>query len=148
MAGYPQFDLDHQLCFALYKASRAMTRVYTPLLEGAGLTYPQYLTMLALWQDPDRPRSVGDLGERLHLDSGTLTPLLKRLASMGYVTRSRDADDERRVLVTLTAGGLALRDRLAAVPESILSCLGMDLSDATALRERLSALTASLEAST
>jgi DNA-binding MarR family transcriptional regulator len=147
MAGYPQFDLDHQLCFALYKASRAMTRVYTPLLEGTGLTYPQYLTMLALWQDPDRPRSVGELGERLHLDSGTLTPLLKRLVSMGYVTRSRDAADERRVLVTLTAEGLALRGRLAAVPASIMSCLGMDLPDAMELRERLATLTASLEAS-
>jgi MarR family transcriptional regulator, organic hydroperoxide resistance regulator len=147
MAGYPQFDLDQQLCFALYRASRAMTRVYTPLLEDAGLTYPQYLTMLALWQDPHRPRSVGELGERLHLDSGTLTPLLKRLASMGYVTRSRDADDERRVLVALTSNGLALRGRLAAVPGSILSCLGMDFPDAIALRDRLTALTASLERS-
>jgi DNA-binding MarR family transcriptional regulator len=147
MAGYPQFDLDHQLCFALYKASRAMTRAYTPMLEDTGLTYPQYLTMLALWQEPGRARSVGELGERLHLDSGTLTPLLKRLVTMGYVTRSRDADDERRVLVSVTADGLALRDRLAAVPESILSCLGMDLPDAIALRQQLTVLTASLEAS-
>jgi DNA-binding MarR family transcriptional regulator len=147
MAGYPQLNLDHQLCFALYKASRAMTRAYAPLLERAGLTYPQYLTMLALWQDTHQPRSVGELGERLHLDSGTLTPLLKRLVSMGYVTRSRDAGDERRVLVTLTAEGLALRDQLAAVPGSILSCLGMDLPDTITLRERLNALTESLEAS-
>ena len=72
--------------------------------------------MLVLWEDPDRPRSIGELGERLHLDSGTLTPLLKRLASMGYVTRSRDAEDERRVLVTLTAEGLALRDRAGRGP--------------------------------
>ena len=105
MAGYPQLDLDRQLCFALYTASRAVVRIYAPLLEDAGLTYPQYVTMLVLWEDPDRPRSIGELGERLHLDSGTLTPLLKRLASMGYVTRSRDAEDERRVLVTLTADG-------------------------------------------
>jgi MarR family transcriptional regulator, organic hydroperoxide resistance regulator len=146
MAGYPQLELDRQLCFALYTASRAVVRAYAPLLEDAGLTYPQYVTMLVLWEDPDQPRSIGELGERLHLDSGTLTPLLKRLASMGYLTRSRDAEDERRVLVTLTAEGLALRDRLAAVPESFLACLGMDVADASALRDQLTALAASLEA--
>jgi MarR family transcriptional regulator, organic hydroperoxide resistance regulator len=146
MDGYPQFELDRQLCFALYTASRAVVRAYAPLLDEAGLTYPQYVTMLVLWEDPDQPRSVGELGERLHLDSGTLTPLLKRLAGMGYVTRSRDAEDERRVLVTLTADGLALRDRLAAVPESFLACLGTDPSVAGALRDQLAALTASLEA--
>jgi DNA-binding MarR family transcriptional regulator len=146
MTGYPQLELDRQLCFALYAASRAMVRAYAPLLEDVGLTYPQYVTMLALWQEPHQPRSVGELGERLHLDSGTLTPLLKRLALLGYVTRSRDADDERRVLVTLTAAGLALRERLATVPESFLGCSGMDLPEATALRDRLTELTASLEA--
>jgi DNA-binding MarR family transcriptional regulator len=146
MAGYPQLELDRQLCFALYTASRAVVRTYAPLLEDAGLTYPQYVTMLVLWEDPDRPRSIGELGERLHLDSGTLTPLLKRLAAMGYVTRSRDAEDERRVLVTLTADGLALRDRVAAVPESLLACLGMDVAGASALRDQLTALAASLEA--
>jgi len=146
MAGYPQLELDRQLCFALYTASRAVVRAYAPLLEDAGLTYPQYVTMLVLWEDQDRPRSIGELGERLQLDSGTLTPLLKRLASMGYLTRSRDAEDERRVLVTLTAEGLALRDRLAAVPESFLACLGMDVADASALRDQLTELAASLEA--
>jgi MarR family transcriptional regulator, organic hydroperoxide resistance regulator len=146
MAGYPQFELDRQLCFALYTASRAVVRAYAPLLEEAGLTYPQYVTLLVLWEDPARPRSIGELGERLQLDSGTLTPLLKRLASMGFLTRSRDAEDERRVLVTLTAEGLALRDRLAAVPESFLACLGMDVADASALRDQLTELAASLEA--
>ena len=146
MAGYPQLELDRQLCFALYTASRAVVRAYAPLLEDAGLTYPQYVTMLVLWEDPGQPRSIGELGERLQLDSGTLTPLLKRLASMGYLTRSRDAEDERRVLVTLTAEGLALRDRLAAVPESFLACLGMDVADASALRDQLTELAASLEA--
>ena len=146
MSGYPQLELDRQLCFALYTASRAVVRAYAPLLEDAGLTYPQYVTLLVLWEDPDRPRSIGELGERLHLDSGTLTPLLKRLASVGYVTRSRDAEDERRVLVTLTADGLALRDRVAAVPESFLACLGMDVAGASALRDQLTALAASLEA--
>jgi DNA-binding MarR family transcriptional regulator len=145
MASYPQLELDRQLCFALYTASRAVVRTYAPLLDDAGLTYPQYVTMLVLWQDPDRPRSIGELGERLHLDSGTLTPLLKRLTAAGYVARTRDTEDERRVLVTLTAEGLALRDRLAAVPGSFLSCLGMDAPEATALRDQLVALTASLE---
>jgi DNA-binding MarR family transcriptional regulator len=130
----------------LYTASRAVVRAYAPLLEDAGLTYPQYVTMLVLWEDPGQPRSIGELGDRLHLDSGTLTPLLKRLAAMGYVTRSRDAEDERRVLVTVTADGLALRDRLAAVPGSFLACLGMDVADASALRDQLTALTAFLEA--
>ena len=145
MAGYPQLELDRQLCFALYTASRAVVRTYAPLLEDAGLTYPQYVTMLVLWEDQDRPRSIGELGERLHLDSGTLTPLLKRLASMGYLTRSRDVEDERRVLVRLTAEGLALRDRVAAVPESFLACLGMDVAGASALRDQLTELAASLE---
>ena len=146
MSGYPQLELDRQLCFALYTASRAVVRTYAPLLEDAGLTYPQYITMLVLWEAPEQPRSVGELGERLHLDSGTLTPLLKRLTALGYVTRSRDAEDERRVLVTVTVEGLALRDRLAAVPASFLSCLNVDVAEASALRDQLVALTASLEA--
>src|ERR1700721_1944863 len=116
MDGYPQLEPDNPLRFALYSASRAVVRAYAPLLDEAGLTYPQYVTMLVLWEDPDRPRSVGELGERLQLDSGTLTPLLKRLSAMGYVTRSRDAEDERRVLVTVTADGLAPRDRPGAIP--------------------------------
>jgi MarR family transcriptional regulator, organic hydroperoxide resistance regulator len=145
VAAYPQLELDQQLCFALYTASRAVVRAYAPLLEDSGLTYPQYVTMLVLWEEPGRPRSVGELGGRLHLDSGTLTPLLKRLAAMGYVTRSRDAEDERRVLVTVTAEGAALRDRLAGVPESLLACLGMDVGRAGALRDELAALTAALE---
>jgi DNA-binding MarR family transcriptional regulator len=148
MSGYPQFELDRQLCFALYTASRAIVRAYAPLLDDAGLTYPQYVTMMALWEDPDRPRSVGELGERLHLDSGTLTPLLKRLAAMGYVTRSRDTEDERRVLVRVTAEGLALREHLAAVPESLLACLGMDPAEAGTLRDRLAELTAALDSRT
>src|SRR5258708_33854967 len=105
MAGYPQLELDRQLCFALYTASRAVVRTYAPLLEDAGLTYPQYVTMLVLWEDPDRPRSIGELGERLHLDTAPLTPLLKRLASIGSWSRSRDAEDERRAPLALTRRG-------------------------------------------
>jgi DNA-binding MarR family transcriptional regulator len=145
MGDYPQFELDRQLCFALYTASRAVVRAYAPLLDDVGLTYPQYVTMMVLWEDPGRPRSVGELGERLHLDSGTLTPLLKRLSAMGYVTRSRDTEDERRVLVTVTAEGLALRERLAAVPRSLQACLGIDPADAGTLREQLTALTAAVD---
>jgi MarR family transcriptional regulator, organic hydroperoxide resistance regulator len=148
MTGYPQLQLDRQLCFALYTASRAIVRAYGPLLEDAGLTYPQYVTMLVLWEDAQRPRTVGELGERLHLDSGTLTPLLKRLAGMGYVTRSRDAEDERRVLVSLTAEGLSLRDRLASVPQALLEhCRGFDLAETDSLRDQLVALTTALESS-
>src|SRR4051812_17354903 len=99
--------LDKQLCFALYSASLAMTKVYKPLLAPLGLTYPQYLVMLALWEDD--AQSVSALGDRLALDSGTLTPLLKRLEAQGRLSRDRDADDERRVIVRLTLGGRQLK---------------------------------------
>ena len=105
----PWLALDHQLCFALYSASLAMTRLYKPVLEPLGLTYPQYLAMLVLWEGDGIP--VGQLGERLHLDTGTLTPLLKRLESAGWVQRLRDANDERRVLLQLTPEGRALQRR-------------------------------------
>src|SRR6476646_8645176 len=97
MKRYDQLALDRQLCFALYAASRAVTRAYGPLLEAAGLTYPQYVTMLALWDGDGAALTVGELGQCLHLDTGTLTPLLKRLEGLGYVRRTRDAADERRV---------------------------------------------------
>jgi DNA-binding MarR family transcriptional regulator len=121
-------------------------RAYGPLLDDAGITYPQYVTLLALWDDPDRPQTVGELGTRLHLDSGTLTPLLKRLEHLGLVTRRRDPDDERRVLVALTAAGLALRDRLADVPGRLFARLGLDGDELAALRDRLVSLTETLEA--
>ena len=138
--------LDQQLCFALYAASRAVVRTYAPLLAPEGLTYPQYLTMLVLWENPDLPVSVGELGRRLHLDSGTLTPLLKRLESMGIVHRRRDTSDERRVLVALTEGGLALRGRLAWVPRHLARSVGMELADVCRLRDQLTDLIGILEA--
>ena len=104
MGRHPQLELDIQLCFPLAAASRAVTHAYGPLLEPFGLTYPQYLTLLALWSGPER-QTVGDLGRRLRLDSGTLTPLLKRLENAGLIERERDPDDERRVIVTLTPAG-------------------------------------------
>jgi DNA-binding MarR family transcriptional regulator len=115
--------LDQQLCFALYTASGLMTKLYRPLLDPLGLTYPQYLAMLALWQCA--PSTVGDLGEALGLDSATLTPLLKRMEANGLVTRRRDPADERRVLVEPTAEGQALRARMKDVSAG-LAC-GMPL---------------------
>ena len=112
-------DLDRQLCFSLYRASRAVTRAYRPLLEELGLTYPQYLVMLVLWQE-DGPVGVNDIGARLGLDSGTLTPLLRRLDHAGLVTRARSADDERQVVVSLTETGRALEKRATCVPMSLL----------------------------
>src|ERR1700760_241570 len=106
--------LDHQICFALYAASRAFTRAYAPLLEPLGLTYPQYLVMVALWERDGRP--VHELGTCLALDSGPLTPLLKRREQSGFVERQRDRDDERVVKIYLTAGGRVLRAKAKKVP--------------------------------
>ncbi|WP_028660096.1 MarR family winged helix-turn-helix transcriptional regulator [Nocardioides insulae] len=145
MPRHPQHELDLQLCFPLYAASRALTRAYGPLLAEAGLTYPQYLTMLALWSS-DAPPTVGQLGAKLRLDSGTLTPLLKRLEAMGLLTRLRDATDERRVVVTLTEAGDALQDDLADVPAGVVELLGVDLAQAQALRGLLDDIIEHLDA--
>lgn len=111
---HPQLELDRQLCFSLYRASRAVTRAYRPLLDELGLTYPQYLVMLVLWQR-DEPAGVGEIGEQLGLDSGTLTPLLRRLEQGGLVIRARGKDERRRE-VSLTEAGRELRERAATVP--------------------------------
>jgi len=145
---YEQLELDRQVCFALYAASRAVVRAYGPLLADVGLTYPQYVTMLALWDSPDEALPVGELGARLHLDSGTLTPLLKRLEASGLVRRERDAHDERRVLVALTDEGLALRDEVSSVPIELIRTAGLDLDGVRELRDRLTALTERLESAT
>jgi DNA-binding MarR family transcriptional regulator len=135
---------EDQLCFALYTASRLVIRSYGPLLAELGLTYPQYLTMLALW-DADEPKTVGELGGRLHLDSGTLTPLLKRLEGAGLVTRSRDGADERRVHIGLTPAGAALRGAACDIPARMLQHYGGDPSQAVGLKEVLDQLIAALE---
>ncbi|ALR22966.1 MarR family transcriptional regulator [Sphingobium yanoikuyae] len=109
--------LDRQVCFPLYAATNLLNRLYGPVLGELGLTYPQYLVMLVLWEN--QPQTVGALGARLYLDSGTLTPLLKRMESAGLITRARDPEDERRVLVTLTGKGKALRQQALHVPETI-----------------------------
>ena len=138
--------LDHQLCFALYSASLAMTKLYKPLLEPLGLTYPQYLVMLVLWEGDGI--AVSQLGERLALDSGTLTPLLKRLEAGGLVQRLRDAADERRVLLRLSPAGRALKARALAVPESVACAAGCELDELAALTARLKTLRQQIQDST
>jgi DNA-binding MarR family transcriptional regulator len=130
--------LDRQLCFALYSSSLAMTRLYTPLLKPLGLTYPQYLVLLDLWEHGEA--TVSELGTRLFLDSGTLTPLLKRLQMGGLVTRSRDPEDERRVRVSLTAAGLALRAPALAIPEALACATACEFDEISRLTQQLKAL--------
>ena len=142
---YPQLRLDEQLCFPLYATTRAVTRTYGVLLADLGLTYPQYLVMLALWERTT-PLAVGDLGVLLKLDSGTLSPLLKRLEAAGLVVRRRDAQDERRVLVELTGAGRALEERAAGVPARLMAALGVTPAEARALGDRLNELLRNLEA--
>ena len=140
--------LDNQLCFALYAANRAVTARYRPLLAELNLTYPQYLVMLVLWeaaQEGDVVR-VSDLGKRLRLDSGTLTPLLKRLAERQLVTRQRNTPDERVVTVALTEKGMAMRRQASAIPGRLLCGTGIDEERIVALREELRSVLSLLEA--
>ena len=141
--GFDPLRLDLQLCFALYGASNRITRLYRPLLEPLGLTYPQYLVMLGLWEQS--PRTVGELGEALGLDSGTLTPLLKRMEGAGLVVRARDPADERRVRVSMTDKGAALRAEAEGVPAAIACRLGGDLAEIVALRTAAQALNRRLD---
>lgn len=134
--------LDHQLCFALYAASHAMTRLYKPLLDPLGLTYPQYLVLLALWEQ-DRP-TVTELGQRLSLDSGTLTPLLKRMEAAGLLARQRASADERRVHIHLTPAGQALKARAAAIPGCLLDATGCTVPEVADLTRQVQALRARL----
>lgn len=130
--------LDNQLCFALYSASLAMTKLYKPLLAELGLTYPQYLVMLVLWERDGL--MVSELGERLFLDSGTLTPLLKRLEAAGLIARIRALDDERRVHVTLSSAGRKLKTRAAKVPRCIAEAVQCPLPDIVSLTRQVQAL--------
>ena len=130
--------LDRQVCFPLYAASNLITRLYRPLLDALGLTYPQYLVMMVLWEKS--PCTVGEVGEQLHLETGTLTPLLKRMEAAGLVARKRDASDERRVLVTLTEPGEALRAPAKSVPRALADKLAMPVTDLEMLRTTLTGL--------
>jgi DNA-binding MarR family transcriptional regulator len=136
--------LDRQICFPLYAASNLLTRLYRPVLAKLGLTYPQYLVMLVLWESS--PLSVGELGTKLHLDSGTLTPLLKRLEQADFVSRQRDADDERRVLVDLTAAGRALKRRASTVPATLARGLSLPPDEVETLRRAVQGVVAVLSA--
>lgn len=131
-------QLDNQLCFALYSTSLAMTKVYKPLLQELGLTYPQYLAMLVLWEKDGL--MVSELGDKLFLDSGTLTPLLKRMESSGLITRIRAVEDERRVHITLTAKGRELKTQAAAIPGCILSASQCSIPELISLTQQVQAL--------
>ncbi|WP_443049801.1 MarR family winged helix-turn-helix transcriptional regulator [Streptomyces sp. NBC_00287] len=135
--------LDRQICFSLHAAARAFNGVYRVILKDLGLTYPQYLVMLVLWEHGDLP--VKKLGEHLRLDSGTLSPLLKRLESAGLVRRERSARDERSVEVRLTEEGSALREQALQVPRRIAAATGFDVEEIGALRSRLDELTTALD---
>ena len=150
----PSLTLEDQLCFALHRAARAVTRGYGPLLSRLGLTYPQYLVMLTLWQvesdasaETDAPTpdagalGVGALRDRLGMDNGTITPLVRRLAGMGLVTRERDVRDERRVLVRLTDEGRALRASARTVPADALTRIPLDVAERRALMDQLNRIT-------
>lgn len=133
-----EIRLDAQLCFAIYGAAHAFNRTYKPLLDPLGLTYPQYLVMLALWQEDGQP--VKAIGDRLGLDSGTLSPLLKRLEQSGLVARKRDTKDERLVRITLTEKGVTLKGEAQGVHAAIGRALGCTAEEAIALRDGLVAL--------
>jgi DNA-binding MarR family transcriptional regulator len=136
--------LDQQICFSLHAASRAFNGVYRVILKDLGLTYPQYLVMLVLWEHGDLP--VKKLGEHLRLDSGTLSPLLKRLEATGLVRRERSTRDERSVEVRLSEEGAALRERALQVPRRIAAATGFDVDEIRELRTRLDELTTALDA--
>ena len=128
---YEALRLENQLCFPLYACAREVVKKYKPFLDDIGLTYTQYVTMLVLWEKPEVTSK--EIGERLHLDSGTLTPVIKKLADKGLVTRRRAPEDERNLVVALTDAGLALRDRAARIPGQMAGCVRLDPEDARTL---------------
>jgi MarR family transcriptional regulator, organic hydroperoxide resistance regulator len=134
--------LDSQLCFAVHSTAHAIARAYRPLLDPIGLTYPQYLVLLVLWQADGQ--TVSEIGARLLLDSGTLTPLLKRLEAAGYLNRRRSEHDERQVVISLTESGRILKNKAACIPGEMARAMGQPLADLMALRDRLNALRAAL----
>ena len=131
-------NVDNALCFAIYSANHAITRAYKPILDPHGLTYPQYLVLLILWERDGQ--TVGSIGQHLFLESSTLTPLLKRMEKAGYVRRERAADDERQVCIFLTDAGRALQKTLADVPQHLLSAFGCGAKEAETLHDQVTAL--------
>jgi MarR family transcriptional regulator, organic hydroperoxide resistance regulator len=136
--------LDNQICFAVYSAAHAFNRVYKPLLDRLGLTYPQYLVMLVLWEKDGVP--LKDIGERLFLDSGTLTPLLKRLEAAQLIKRTRSKEDERQVLIALTQQGSALKEKARNVPQSVLTASACSVAELSAMKNEIVALRDQLNA--
>lgn len=130
--------LDHQLCFPLYAAARKIVSEYTPYLKPVGITYTQYITFMVLWEHDNI--SVGDICAKLYLDNGTMTPLLKKMESEGYITRRRDGEDERRVKICLTEKGRSMKEKVSDVPFKIGSCMPISFEDAKTLRRILIAL--------
>lgn len=130
--------LDNQICFAIYACSREITKLYRPMLEEIDLTYTQYVTMLALWEQDCV--TVTALGNKLYLDSGTLTPLLKKLEAAGHITRTRDRKDERSVIVELTPQGRALREKAVSIPEQLACKLGANNEDAGLVLQQMQEL--------
>lgn len=143
MPEYDQLKLENQLCFAFYVCSREITKLYRPILADLGLTYTQYITLLVLWENDGI--GVKELGERLYLDSGTLTPLLKKLEAMGLVTRSRSLIDERQVMIKLTDEGHALKSQAADIPAKLYSGTAVQKEDLESLRSQLQGLLRKLD---
>ncbi len=143
MGSYDSLKLENQLCFPLYAASREVIKRYTPFLKALDLTYTQYIAMMVLWHEKEI--SVKDLGAKLFLDSGTLTPVLKSLEEKGYVVRRRSPDDERVVLAAATERGEALKERALSVPERIAGCVRLEPRDAAKLYELLYKLLGAME---
>ncbi|MDR6663931.1 DNA-binding MarR family transcriptional regulator [Rhizobium sp. 1399] len=137
--------LEKQLCFAVYATAHAFTRAYKPILDKVGLTYPQYLVMLVLWEKAELP--VKTIGEQLDLDSGTLSPLLKRLEQNGLIKRTRDSRDERQVIVSLTPKGQAMRGEVNTIMSSIGEAIGCTLEEMAVMRDMLTRLRGNLNAS-
>jgi DNA-binding MarR family transcriptional regulator len=135
---YEQLRLENQVCFPIYAASRLITREYQPLLDELGLTYPQYLVLMVLWERDGLP--VNEIGQKLLLNTNTVTPLLKRMEAQGLVARQRSADDERRVIVSLTPQGRALQEQAAAIPARLVAGLNADGVDEQALHDMLAQL--------
>ena len=135
MDKYDSLKLENQLCFPLYAAAKEIVRKYKPFLEEIDLTYTQYITMMVMWEEEEI--NVTHLGEKLYLDSGTLTPLLKKLEKKGYITRQRSKDDERTLDVKLTEEGLALKDKALSIPANMSGCIKLSVEEATLLYKTL-----------
>ena len=143
MNKYDSLKLDNQVCFSLYAASREIIKLYKPFLDKFNLTYTQYIAMLVLWED--EKSTVKDIGKRLHLDSGTLTPLLKKIESMGLVIRHRDVNDDRVVIVELTEKGRLLKDDITEVPHEMACKINMSKEELVELKKQLDALLRALD---